>query len=83
MRDGETGFVVDGFDEAVTAVRRLPEIDRATCRRVFETHFSAPRMAVDYCEIYEDLIAGRVSRPRRQSGTIPIATATRRIARPA
>ena len=50
--DGLTGFVIDDLDQAVAAVGRLPELSRATCRRVFERRFSASRMARDYVDIY-------------------------------
>jgi glycosyltransferase involved in cell wall biosynthesis len=56
--DGRTGFVVDHLPEAVEAVRRVPGLSRATCRRVFEERFTARRMAEDYAEIYRRLIAG-------------------------
>lgn len=52
MRDGETGFVVDNEFEAVEALRRLDQIDRRRCRRVFEERFSAERMARDYVNVY-------------------------------
>jgi hypothetical protein len=38
-------------------------------------------MVADYMSIYEDLIAGRFSRPRRNSGSVPIDRG--RLARPA
>ena len=53
---GETGFICDAIDEAVRAVHRIQEIDRAHCRRVFEDRFSARRMAADYVHIYERLV---------------------------
>jgi glycosyltransferase involved in cell wall biosynthesis len=56
---GVTGFVVDSVEEAVAAVERVEELDRETCRRVFVERFSARRMAADYVEIYERLIAPR------------------------
>ena len=60
MDDGVTGFVVDNVDEAVAATRRLPEIDRANVRRVFERRWTARRMAEDYIDVYHRLIhAGR------------------------
>ena len=49
-------------EEAVAAVRRLPELDRGTVRRTFETRFSARRMAEDYLAVYRGLIEDR--RPR-------------------
>jgi glycosyltransferase involved in cell wall biosynthesis len=56
MEDGKTGFVVNDIEEAVEAVARVPELSRATCRKVFEERFSSPRMAQDYLKVYEQLI---------------------------
>jgi glycosyltransferase involved in cell wall biosynthesis len=56
MQDGVTGFVVDDVEQAVRAVRRVQDVDRATCRRVFEERFSAGRMAADYLAAYEGLL---------------------------
>jgi len=50
-----TGFIVNSTDEAVQAVSRLGELDRAVIRGRFEERFSAPRMARDYVEIYRRL----------------------------
>jgi glycosyltransferase involved in cell wall biosynthesis len=56
MEDGVTGFVVDRMEQAVAAVERVSDLDRQTCRRVFEERFSAPRMARDYLAIYRRLL---------------------------
>jgi glycosyltransferase involved in cell wall biosynthesis len=56
MDDGATGFIVEGEDEAVAALGRLHEIDRAGVRRVFERRFTARRMAQDYVNTYQRLI---------------------------
>lgn len=52
MIDGVTGFVVDGIEQAAAALGRIGDIDRAACRRHFETRFSARRMAAGYLETY-------------------------------
>jgi glycosyltransferase involved in cell wall biosynthesis len=62
VEDGVTGFVVHNIEEAVRAVRRVPELDRREVRRRFEQRFSAGRMASDYLEIYREL--ARTSAPR-------------------
>jgi glycosyltransferase involved in cell wall biosynthesis len=54
--DGVTGFIVNDIDAAVRAVARVKEIDRRTCRRVFEERFDAARMARQYVEIYKRAI---------------------------
>ncbi|KAB7624005.1 glycosyltransferase family 4 protein [Alkalilimnicola sp. S0819] len=56
IRPGVNGFVVRSIDEAVAAVARLPELDRRSCRNLFERHFSAERMARDYLRLYDELL---------------------------
>ena len=53
---GVSGFLVRNTKEAVTAVKRIGEIDRLECRRHFELNFSDERMARDYLRIYKQLI---------------------------
>jgi glycosyltransferase involved in cell wall biosynthesis len=55
--DGVTGCIVDGLDEAVRAVARLPTLRRQDGRQAFETRFSAARAAMDYVAIYRRLAA--------------------------
>ncbi len=55
VEDGVTGFIVETMEEAVAAVARLPELDRATVRRRFEERFTARRMAEDYLSVYRTL----------------------------
>jgi glycosyltransferase involved in cell wall biosynthesis len=57
MEQGRTGFVVRELDDAVEAVRRVPQLSRARCREVFEERFTAARMAHDYLEVYAQLMA--------------------------
>lgn len=53
---GVTGFLVDTVDEAVAAVARIDEIDRAACRRVVEARFSVERMADEYLALYRRIL---------------------------
>ena len=48
MEQGHAGFVVEGLDDAVEAVRCVPKLSRKRCREVFEQRFTAARMAHDY-----------------------------------
>jgi hypothetical protein len=56
MEQGHTGFVVEGLDDAVEAVRCVPKLSRKRCREVFEQRFTATRMAHDYVQLFERLI---------------------------
>ncbi len=71
--DRATGFIVRSVDEAVVAVRRLAEIDRAGVRETFERRFSAERLARDYLSIYRSLPGVRMgaARLRRLNGEEP------------
>ncbi len=53
--DGVTGFIVSDADEAVAAVARLDQLDRATVRATFDHRWTARRMANDYVALYEGL----------------------------
>jgi glycosyltransferase involved in cell wall biosynthesis len=57
MIDGMTGYIVESEEEAVSAIARIDQIDRGTCRSYFEKHFSSDRMARSYVNVYQKLIA--------------------------
>jgi len=56
MEDGITGFLVRESGEAAEAIGRVTDLSRARCREVFETRFTATRMADDYMEVYEQMV---------------------------
>lgn len=53
---GVTGFLVDNIDEAVDAIGRIGEIDRAACRAAVSARFTVDRMADRYMELYRSLL---------------------------
>ena len=57
LDDGVTGFLVRGADDAVAAVGRLDRLDRAVCRRIAQTRFSAERMVADYEALFARVAA--------------------------
>jgi hypothetical protein len=58
-----SGIIVTSVDEAVAAVERTRQMDRAYVRAAFERHFTADRMARDYVAVYETLLASRKAAP--------------------
>ena len=54
--DGVTGFLVDTPAQAVAAIERAGEIDRAACRRAVAERFSVERMADDYLALYRRIL---------------------------
>jgi len=61
IEHGVTGFLVDTFEEAVEAIGRLGEIDRARCRRAVEERFTVDRMADAYLALYRRILAGEIA----------------------
>ena len=43
IKTGKSGFLINTVDEAVATVARTKKIDRATCRRHVERHFTVDR----------------------------------------
>jgi glycosyltransferase involved in cell wall biosynthesis len=56
IEHGVTGFLVDTFEEAIAAIGRIGEIDRAACRRAVEARFTVERMAERYLALYETIL---------------------------
>ncbi len=56
IEHGVTGFLVDNLDEAVEAVARIGEIDRAACRAAVASRFTVDRMADAYLSLYRRLL---------------------------
>ncbi|MEY9748632.1 glycosyltransferase involved in cell wall biosynthesis [Bradyrhizobium japonicum] len=57
VEDGVTGFIVDGEEQAIRAVKELRRLDRRVVRARFEERFVASRMANDYETRYRELVA--------------------------
>ncbi|MDB5737938.1 MAG: glycosyltransferase family 4 protein [Sphingomonas bacterium] len=58
---GVTGFLVDSVAEAIDAVERIGEIDRAACRRAVSERFTVERMADRYLALYREILNGSVA----------------------
>ena len=61
IEDGVTGFLVETPQEAVEAIARIDQIDRAACRAAVARRFTVERMVDDYIALYTRLIAGHGS----------------------
>jgi glycosyltransferase involved in cell wall biosynthesis len=58
VEDGVTGFIVKNEVEAADAIReRLGTLSREKIRARFEERFTARRMAMDYLDVYQGLVA--------------------------
>ena len=55
--NGKTGFLVNSIEEAIKALKKIDNIDRAECRRWVEKKFTVERMVNDYIKVYESILA--------------------------
>jgi glycosyltransferase involved in cell wall biosynthesis len=58
IHDGETGFIVEDIEGAVSAVAAIRTIDRSNCRDDVEKRFTNTRMARDYVRVYQKILKG-------------------------
>jgi glycosyltransferase involved in cell wall biosynthesis len=56
IENGKSGFLVNNVDEAIEAVARIEDIERAYCRHRVERHFTIDRMIDDYIQVYETVL---------------------------
>jgi glycosyltransferase involved in cell wall biosynthesis/mannose-6-phosphate isomerase-like protein (cupin superfamily) len=56
IADGQTGFIVDNPEQALEAVRRVVELDRAAIRRYVGQNFSRDKMVNDYINVYKEIL---------------------------
>ena len=62
IHEGSDGFIVESMDEAVAAVHRAADLDRARVRAQFERRFPVERMTRDYLDIYRRMATSRAGR---------------------
>jgi glycosyltransferase involved in cell wall biosynthesis len=55
IKEGETGFLISTVEQAVQALKRLPEIDRSTCRKRVQECFSIDTMVQAYERVYSTI----------------------------
>ena len=70
--EGVTGFIVDNVEEAVSAVQRIPSLDRRACRERFRERFTARRMCEQYLSAYELEIWEKKARTAASAEAHPI-----------
>jgi glycosyltransferase involved in cell wall biosynthesis len=56
IKDGETGFLVNNTEEAVSCLERLKSVNRLRCRQWVEENFSQDRMVNDYINVYHQIL---------------------------
>ena len=62
IADKQTGYLVNGVDEAVKAVGRIGLIDRKKCRQHVEENFSIDKMVQGYEKVYEEIFRREIQK---------------------
>ena len=57
IEHGVNGFLVDTLDQAIAAIDRVAEIDRANCRKIVAERFSVEAMAERYHALYTSILS--------------------------
>jgi glycosyltransferase involved in cell wall biosynthesis len=55
IADKQTGYLVNGVDEAAEAVGKIEQIDRKKCRQRVEENFTIDKMVSGYEKVYEEI----------------------------
>jgi len=74
---GRTGYLCRDEEEMITAVDRVPEIERRQCRDAAERRFSLARMALDHQRLYRRIL-GDPGQLGRRSAACATAAPDRR-----
>ncbi len=56
IENGKNGFLVNTVNEAINAVAKIKDIDRASCRHHVEQNFTIDRMVEQYIQVYETIL---------------------------
>ncbi|GAB4366942.1 MAG: hypothetical protein Kow0042_07170 [Calditrichia bacterium] len=56
IQHGYNGFLVKNVDEAVSALQKIPKIDRHNCRKTVEERFTVEVMVENYIQVYKKIV---------------------------
>ncbi len=69
VKDGETGYLVEGVEDALKRLKQIPQIDRSQCRQWAEERFNKSRMVNEYLAVYEKIL--EIERPQARHQNPP------------
>lgn len=59
IADGETGFLCNNIQECIEAIYQIEKVNRYTCRRYVENHFSVKQMTDGYEAVYKQILKNK------------------------
>lgn len=63
IESGKNGFIVSDVEEAVSALGKIPEINRQYCRNIVEEKFTVEKMVDNYIKVYQQILNEKKKRP--------------------
>lgn len=66
IESGKNGFLVSDINEAVSALKKIPQINRKTCLDTVEKKFSVEIMVENYINVYQNIINQHVSKTKME-----------------
>jgi glycosyltransferase involved in cell wall biosynthesis len=67
ITNGKTGFLCDNIAECIDALDQIRNIDRHTCRKYVENHFTVQQMTDGYEAVYQQIVSQRFTHNGRFS----------------
>ncbi|VVO25703.1 glycogen debranching N-terminal domain-containing protein [Pseudomonas fluorescens] len=77
--EGVSGYIVDNVADAVTAIKRLGELDRAKVRATFEKRFTVEQMAGNYLDLYRQLAVSHGNGQKTTAFEIPASASLQEL----
>jgi glycosyltransferase involved in cell wall biosynthesis len=76
IESGKNGFIVSDVAEAVVALKKIPEINRQSCRDTVEQKFTVEKMVENYIKVYEQIIEQNKRDDKRPWGHYEVLSET-------
>lgn len=62
VADGVSGYICNNVAECIATVTKIPQIDRAACRKYVEHRFGVEQMTTGYEAVYQQVLAEKFAR---------------------
>jgi glycosyltransferase involved in cell wall biosynthesis len=59
IAQGKTGFLCSNVEECISAIAKVPDLDRYACRKYVQARFSMEAMTDGYEEVYRQILQQR------------------------
>lgn len=70
---GLSGFLCNNTQEFISAIDKIPELDRYACREYVKNHFSVQQMTDGYEAVYQNILADKFSQNGHSRSSLNLA----------